>query len=101
VFALLSLVLPREPLRIAYRGLHAGDAMLRGTSLEYLESVLPQAVRHMLWPYIDTEGSSPGAGSRSSGERDAALHNLLSSRQSIELSVDALRRKHRGEHRDE
>jgi hypothetical protein len=44
-FTLLSLVLPREPLQIAFRGLHAGDPMLRGTALEYLETVLPPPVR--------------------------------------------------------
>ena len=41
VFTLLSLVLPREPLRIAFLGLHAADQQLQGTALEYLEGVLP------------------------------------------------------------
>ena len=36
VFTLLSLVLPAEPLSIAFRGLHTSDAKLRGTALEYL-----------------------------------------------------------------
>jgi len=93
VFALLSLVLPREPLRIAYRGLHAGDAILRGTALEYLESVLPQAVRNVLWPYLDTEGASKSAAPRPAPERDAALRNLLDSSQSIQVSLEALRRR--------
>ena len=35
VFTLLSLVLPREPLQIAFRGLHTDDEKLRGTVLEY------------------------------------------------------------------
>ncbi len=35
VFRLLSLVLPREPLQIAFRSLHSEDRRLRGTALEY------------------------------------------------------------------
>jgi ATP:ADP antiporter, AAA family len=96
VFAMLSLVLPREPLRIAYRGLNAGDPFLRGTALEYLESVLPQVVRGVLWPYLDTEGTARGAAPRPKPEREAALRNLLDSSQSIELSLEALRKRPRG-----
>jgi ATP:ADP antiporter, AAA family len=48
VFRLLSLILPRDPLRIAYRGLHSGDAHLKGVAIEYLESVLPAEVRSVL-----------------------------------------------------
>ncbi len=53
VFTLLALVLPREPLRIAFRGLHADDPFLRGTALEYLESALPVEVRKSLWPHLE------------------------------------------------
>ncbi len=52
VFTLLSLVLPREPLQIAFRSLQSGDRHFRGTALEYLEGVLPPAVRHRLWPFL-------------------------------------------------
>jgi ATP:ADP antiporter, AAA family len=52
VFTLLSLVLPREPLQIAFRSLHADDRQLRGTALEYLEGVLPTQIRHALWPFL-------------------------------------------------
>ena len=52
VFTLLSLVLPREPLQIAFRSLHAGDKHLRGTALEYLEGVLPAPIRQRLWPFL-------------------------------------------------
>jgi AAA family ATP:ADP antiporter len=52
VFTLLSLVLPREPLRIAFRSLHSEDRQLRGTALEYLEGVLPPPIRHRLWPFL-------------------------------------------------
>ncbi|HET6779253.1 MAG TPA: hypothetical protein VFH26_10225, partial [Gemmatimonadales bacterium] len=41
LFTLLTLALPRETVRIAFHGLHTGDRYLRGTALEYLETVLP------------------------------------------------------------
>jgi hypothetical protein len=52
VFTLLSLILPREPLQIAFRGVSSEDRNLRGTALEYLDGVLPAAVRQALWPYV-------------------------------------------------
>jgi hypothetical protein len=53
VFTLLSLVIPAEPLRIAFRGLHTTDPNLRGTSLEYLEGVLPPAIHGRLRPFLE------------------------------------------------
>jgi hypothetical protein len=50
VFTPLALVLPTEPLRIAFRGWHTDDPALRGTALEYLENVLPHQIRDRLWP---------------------------------------------------
>ncbi len=41
LFVLLGLVLPREPVSTAYRALHTEDRRLRGTALEYLQTVLP------------------------------------------------------------
>jgi hypothetical protein len=52
VFTVLSLVLPKEPLQVAFRSLQSGDAHLRGTALEYLESILPPRVRERLWPFL-------------------------------------------------
>ncbi len=45
VFTLLSLVLPADPVQSAFRGLHTDDENLRGTALEYLDGVLPPAIR--------------------------------------------------------
>jgi ATP:ADP antiporter, AAA family len=53
VFRLLSLVLPRDPLKVAYRGLHSGDAYLKGMALEYLDGVLPAEVRETIWPVLE------------------------------------------------
>jgi len=52
IFTLLSLVLPREPLQIAFRSLESPDRRLRGTAVEYLEEVLPASIRTLLWPFI-------------------------------------------------
>lgn len=52
VFTLLSLAMPREPLRMAYRGLRSEDRRLRGTALEYLDGVLPAPIRQRLWPLL-------------------------------------------------
>jgi hypothetical protein len=59
VFRLLSLVLPGEPLQIAFRSLHSEDRRLRGTALEYLEGVLPANIRERLWPFL-VEGPIAG-----------------------------------------
>jgi hypothetical protein len=52
VVTLLSLVLPSEPLHIAFRSLQTENRRLRGTALEYLEGVLPPQVRQELWPLL-------------------------------------------------
>jgi hypothetical protein len=52
IVTLLSLVLPRDPLQMAFRGLRSGHPHLRGTALEYLEGVLPPAIRQQLWPLL-------------------------------------------------
>lgn len=87
VFTVLSLVLPREPLRVAFRGLHTTDQQLRGTALEYLEHALPEEVRVRLWPFLDdsVEKRSP----RPSRE---VLNELLRSNASITLNLEVKRR---------
>jgi hypothetical protein len=93
VFTLLSLVLPRAPLQIAFKGLLTSDAVLRGTSLEYLESVLPKEIWIGLSPLLDESGS------RSAGTRpgEEVLEELLRSNQSIELNLAEIRRRIGGE----
>jgi AAA family ATP:ADP antiporter len=61
VFNLLGLALAAEPLRIALQALHTDDRLLRGTALEYLESVLPGEVRDALWPLLLDAGTAPPA----------------------------------------
>jgi hypothetical protein len=52
VFALLSLVYGRESTMLALRALRQGDRVLRGTALEYLETVLPRGIRDRLSPFL-------------------------------------------------
>lgn len=93
VFTLLALILPREPLRLAYHGLHTADRHLRGTALEYLESVLPPEVRDRLWPFLEPESVS-GAATRRGPEE--ALSRLLQSRESIVLALAQVRERQGG-----
>ncbi len=58
VFTVLGLVLPAEPLRIALRAVQTDDAGLRGTALEYLESILPADVRAQLWPFLEQDDAA-------------------------------------------
>ena len=81
VFTLLSLVLPAEPLRTAFRALHTNDQRLRGTALEYLEGVLPQDLRQRLWPFLEDKRIR-GAAQRSVDDAEMKyvvvhLHRLL------------------------
>lgn len=89
VFTLLALVLPTEPLRIAFRGLHTDDQGLRGTALEYLECVLPADIRERLWPFLE-DRRPPRAAAR---PRDEALADLLRSHQSITLNLEELKKR--------
>lgn len=51
-FRLLSLVLDRDAIRAAWRGLSGGHGELGSLAQEYLEQVLPPDVREKLWPFI-------------------------------------------------
>jgi AAA family ATP:ADP antiporter len=77
VFTLLSIVLDREALDIAHRALLATDERLRGTALEYLDNVLPPAVRGTLWPHLGA--SAPAQTGRSREDiRDDLLRSAAS-----------------------
>jgi hypothetical protein len=82
VFTLLSLVLPAEPLQIAFRSLHSQDRRLRGTALEYLEGVLPAPIRQRLWPFL-----VEGRPARPFPPHDQVIADLLRSSQSITLQA--------------
>jgi hypothetical protein len=89
VFTVLSLALDKKPLQIAFRGLHTDDPMLRGTALEYLESALPDDIRDSLWPFLETSRTPRVA----PGDRERILDALMNSHQSIELNLEALKKR--------
>ncbi len=89
VFTLLSLVLPRAPLQIAFKGLLTSDTVLRGTSLEYLESVLPKEIWGSLNPLLDDTRATAAA----ARPREEVLEELLRSNQSIELNLEEIRKR--------
>jgi len=90
LFTLLSLVLPPETVRLAFHSLHTGDRHLRGTALEYLETVLPEPVWQKLWPFLDEGEAQPARAGKSSGQ---AMQELLASQESIVLALAEIRRR--------
>ncbi|MBI3935172.1 MAG: hypothetical protein HY316_10820, partial [Acidobacteria bacterium] len=86
VFRLLALVLPKEPLQIAFRGLHTADENLRGIALEYLESVLPSSVREPLWTLLEDRRPAQ----RPVRPKEEVLATLMRSHHSIELNLAAM-----------
>jgi hypothetical protein len=91
LFTLLSLILPRQTLRLAFHALHTDDPQLRGTALEYLETVLPEPIWNRLRVLLEAgEGqtrvrSAPGQ----------AVRDLLASRETIGLALAEARRRQR------
>jgi ATP:ADP antiporter, AAA family len=87
VFSLFATVLPREPIKIAFRALHTNDRTLRGLAAEYLDSVLPQTIRERLWVMVES-GVPPKQPNQVSGQ--AALDTLLRSNESLRLLIKKL-----------
>jgi hypothetical protein len=80
VFTLLAIVLDHPALDAAARALQSGDAGARGTALEYLDHVLPQAVRDPLWPHLGV-ASRPARSGRSEEEiREDLMRSTMMTR---------------------
>lgn len=91
VFTVMALIMPRRPLELAFRALHSGDAHLRGTALEYLETSLPPAIREKLWPFVDDQA---GRRVRPARSRDQIVADLVRSNDSLALGIEAARKRH-------
>jgi hypothetical protein len=89
LFNLLSLILPRSTLRLAFHALHTDDPQLRGTALEYLETTLPEA----LWERLRILLPSGGTLLRPAATADRAARELLASRETISLALAEARRR--------
>jgi hypothetical protein len=66
LFSLLAVMVPAEPLKVAFRGLHGEDRMLRGLALEFLEMHLTREQVGRLRKLVDpaqpvTKSASSGA----------------------------------------
>jgi ATP:ADP antiporter, AAA family len=89
IFNLLALALDREPVRIAARAFTTEDAYVRGTALEYLETVLPPRTFAALKPRLAAAGQLPARG-RSATEVRA---DLIRAGTTMTVSLDELRRR--------
>jgi ATP/ADP translocase len=89
VFNLLALALEREPVGIAARAFATEDAYVRGTALEYLETVLPVRLFSALQPLLAAAGPVP-ARRRSATEVRA---ELLRAGATMTVSLDEVRRQ--------
>ncbi len=73
VFSLLALVLPREPVRTAFRALHSGDRALMDLALEYMDRAVPPAVKATLWPVLAGRAEAIPEDVREKAARDILL----------------------------
>ena len=85
IFSLFATVLPREPIKIAFRVLHADNQILRGLSAEYLDSILPPNIRERLWIMVEPGLAQKRRKSESGRE---ALDKLLQSHESLMLMIE-------------
>ena len=92
VLDLLTLGLEREPARIAARALDADDAYLRGTALEYYETVLPAA----LFAALERRLADSGVAARRTAPARSPLlvrDELVKAGATMTLSLDEVRRQ--------
>lgn len=97
VFNLLALALEREPVRIAARSFTTDNMYVRGTALEYLETVLTPQLFAALQPLLATTAPPPA-------RRRAAVDvraDLIRAGATITVSRDELRRQLEAAARDE
>jgi hypothetical protein len=90
VFNLLALALEREPVRIAARAFGTDDVYMRGTALEYLETVLPARLFSALQPLLAAPGPLPAARQRPAAEVRA---DLIRAGMTMTVSRDEIRRQ--------
>jgi hypothetical protein len=89
VFSLLALALEREPVQIAARAFGTDDAYMKGTALEYLETVLPAHLFSAVRPLLAAAGSPP-ARPRPAAEVRA---DLIRAGMTMTVSLDEVRRQ--------
>jgi len=90
VFRILSLTFDPEPLKLAQRAFRSDDPQLRGTALEYLETVLPADVLQELRPVFGARFAAPSSRRRTAKELES---EMLASSAAMSIDVASLRRK--------
>ena len=90
LFRILSLALDPEPLKLAQHAFQSDDPQLRGTALEYLETVLPANLLQELRPVFGTYLTAPATRTRTAKELES---ELLASSAAMSIDVASLRRK--------
>jgi hypothetical protein len=88
IFNLLALGFEREPMRIAARAFDSDDPWLRGTSLEYLETVLPHSMMAALSPVLKAPASHVPR-----REASAVRADLLKAGATMTVSLAEVRRQ--------
>ena len=71
-------------MQIALRGLESSDQHLRGTALEYLDSVLPSEIRNSLWTYLTREPSEH----RPTRSENEIVEDLMRTAVSLEITLE-------------
>jgi ATP/ADP translocase len=92
-FRMLTLVLDPEPVRAAFHGIILDDESLKSFALEYLEQVLPAAIRERLWLFIGDISEYRRA--KEMRPMNSVVSDLMSSRATLfggEADRDALKR---------
>lgn len=89
VFRLLALVLDRDAIRAAWRGIVGGEVELGSLALEYLEQVLPSDVRERLWPFIGDLSAEQSR--RALRPLDDVIGDLLASGATLFRAADRMR----------
>ena len=89
VFSLLALALEREPVQIAARAFATDDMYVRGTALEYLETVLPLPIFSAFQPLLTATGPPPHRRRTSTDVRA----ELLRAGATMTVSLNELRRQ--------
>jgi hypothetical protein len=89
VFHLLALALDREPVRIAARAFATDDVYVRGTALEYLETVLTPRLFSALNPLLAGTHHPPARRRSATEVRD----DLIRAGATMTVSLDEVRRQ--------
>ena len=85
LFSLLAVLLPRDPLKVAFRALHGGDRVFRNLALEYLQANLPGEIFRRLAVLVE----APEGASRERRPEEVA-RELLASQKSILMQLKGL-----------